>query len=72
MAGSTRCQGMGWLPRASTALVRGSFGVLATIADIAAIVLSALAAGVVIAVLYGVWPGPLVTLAQHANVYFLP
>ena len=31
-----------------------------------------IAAGVVIAVLFGVWPGPLVTLAQHANVYFLP
>jgi NADH-quinone oxidoreductase subunit N len=29
-------------------------------------------AGVVLTLLFGVWPGPLVTLAQHATVYFLP
>ncbi len=28
--------------------------------------------GVVMTLLFGVWPGPLVTLAQHATVYFLP
>ena len=29
-------------------------------------------AGVVMTLLFGVWPGPLVTLAQHATLYFLP
>jgi len=29
-------------------------------------------AGVVMTLLFGVWPGPLATLAQHATVYFIP
>jgi NADH-quinone oxidoreductase subunit N len=29
-------------------------------------------AGVVLTLLFGVWPGPLVTLAQHATLYFIP
>ena len=32
----------------------------------------AIGAGVLIALVLGVWPGPLVTLAQHASLYFLP
>jgi NADH-quinone oxidoreductase subunit N len=32
----------------------------------------AIGAGVLVTLLFGVWPGPLVTLAQHASVYFLP
>lgn len=29
-------------------------------------------AGVVLTLLFGIWPGPLVTLAQHATLYFTP
>jgi len=29
-------------------------------------------AGVVLTLVFGVWPGPLVTLAQHATLYFTP
>ena len=32
----------------------------------------AIGAGVVVTLLFGLWPGPLVTLAQHATLYFLP
>ncbi len=31
-----------------------------------------IAFGVVVAVLFGLWPGPLVTLVQHATLLFLP
>jgi NADH-quinone oxidoreductase subunit N len=31
-----------------------------------------IAVGVVVAVLFGVWPGPLVTWCQHATLLFLP
>jgi hypothetical protein len=31
-----------------------------------------IAFGVVATVLFGVWPGPLATLAQHATVLFSP
>jgi NADH-quinone oxidoreductase subunit N len=32
----------------------------------------AIIVGVVVTLLFGIWPGPLVTLAQHATVYFMP
>ncbi|MGA7835835.1 MAG: NADH-quinone oxidoreductase subunit N [Acidimicrobiales bacterium] len=33
---------------------------------------SAIAAGVIVAILFGVWPGPLATWVQHATLIFLP
>ena len=32
----------------------------------------AIGAGVIVTLLFGVWPGPLAALAQHATVYFIP
>ena len=32
----------------------------------------AIGAGVLLTLLFGVWPGPLAALAQHATVYFIP
>jgi NADH-quinone oxidoreductase subunit N len=31
-----------------------------------------IAVGVIVAVLFGLWPGPLATWAQHATLLFLP
>ena len=31
-----------------------------------------IASGVVLTLVFGVWPGPLATLAQHATVLFTP
>jgi len=31
-----------------------------------------IAVGVLVTLVFGIWPGPLVTLAQHATVLFTP
>ena len=31
-----------------------------------------IATGVAVTLVFGVWPGPLVALAQHAALYFVP